>query len=76
MSDIRPHVTELPGGEVHVGRAVEVTHAERRVLEECARMMMSSANRGRAGWLLVYLRGHKEAHKVIREIMLRAQTQT
>lgn len=60
--------------DVHVGKALEITHEERRQLEEYARLMMLTAKDGRAGWLLKYSNAHRGAHQIFRRIIERAHT--
>lgn len=64
-----PHSSHL---NVRVGVPVEVTHEERRQLEEAARLMLYSAKSGRAGWLRDYFNGHKLSHGILRSVIDRS----
>jgi len=57
---------------LEVGKVVEVTPTDARILEETSRQMASAANHQRKGWLMEYFRAHQAAHKVFLAIVRRS----
>lgn len=57
---------------VQVGTVMEITSQEGQELMRCGDDMRHLALNGRKGWLLSYMRAHKEAMKILQTIVRRS----
>jgi len=57
---------------IMLGKLVEITDAEWRLLQELADEMKRSSFKGEKQWFLKYLTAHREAHTIISMIMKRS----
>ena len=57
---------------IQVGRTMEITREDARLLTECALAMQSASRGRRKGWLMEYLRAHRTAHGVFNTILTRS----
>ena len=57
---------------IEEGRMVAIKTTEAQTLEQAARHMQTLARHRRKGWFIEYLRAHKAAMEIIKEIFRRS----